>query len=317
MADSLNVSALAVYTDQIGNGLAKQILLNANTIHGNIVSIQYGAVGDKVSLNLVKSTMYGVNSLCGAFTSTGATTLAQANVQMCPIKFEQSICLDTLKKVWYSYFMESKYQTESLGTFEDVFVTNKIEATAVEVDKILWQGASTSPAYAAVTGNKTLCDGFLQNAYANSATTNNIAKTAITASNGYAIVDAILGSVAANTPEILDNFNLYLSPADFQSYLSSLRTLNLFNYNTAAEQISDIVHPGSIGMHVVRVNGLNGVASGTAIATSKENIWAVLSDESDLSFDMWFSKENDAIEMRSKLKLGVGYYQPELVTKIA
>jgi hypothetical protein len=92
---ALDVNALSVYTDQISNGLAKEILLQANTIKGDIVSIQYGAKGDKVSLNVVKSTMYGVTSACGEFTDTGSTVLAQTNVQMCPIKFSQEICLDT------------------------------------------------------------------------------------------------------------------------------------------------------------------------------------------------------------------------------
>ena len=140
---ALDINALSLYTDQIGNGLAKQILLNANTIKGNIVSIQYGAVGDKVSLNLVKSTMYGINSACGQFADTGSTVLAQSNVQMCGIKFSQEICLDTLNKYYYSWFMDQKYNTESLGSFEDVFFSNKVEATALEIDKILWRGCTS------------------------------------------------------------------------------------------------------------------------------------------------------------------------------
>jgi len=321
---ALDVSALAVYTDQIEMGLAKEILLQANTIKGDIVSIRYGAIGDKTALNVVKSTMYGVTSACGSFTDTGSTVMAQSLVQMCPIKFEQSICLDTLKKYWYDYEMERKFNTESLGKFEDVFVQNKLEATALEIDGILWRGASTSPNYtqlsataSTITGNRTLCDGFLQVAYTNSASTVNVTKSAITVSNAYGIVDSILASVSTNAPEILDNFNLYLSPADFQSYLTSLRTLNLYNYNTQAEATTDILHPGSIGMHVVRTNGLNGVASGTAIATTKENIWAVISAEEDLNFKMWFDLPADSLRLRAKIKIGTGYFQPELVVIVA
>src|SRR3989304_2808445 len=320
---ALDVSALAVYTDQIEMGLAKEILLQANTIKGDIVSIRHGAIGDKTALNVVKSTMYGVTSACGSFTDTGSTVMAQSLVQMCPIKFEQSICLDTLKKYWYDYEMERKFNTESLGKFEDVFVQNKLEATALEIDGILWKGASTSPNYSqlsatasTITGNRTLCDGFLQVAYTNSASTVNVSKTAITVANAYVIVDDILASVSANAPEILDNFNLYLSPADFQSYLSSLRTLNLYNYNTQAEATTDILHPGSIGMHIVKTNGMDGVASGTAIATKKENIVLVISDESDLNMDIWFEKNADAIHTRTKIRVGTGFVFPELVVVI-
>ena len=312
---ALNVSALSVYTDQIEMGLAKEIILGANTLKGNIVSIKYGAVGDKVSLNLVKSTMYGVTSACGAFTDTDSTVMAQTNVQMCPIKFEQSICLDTLKKYYYDFYMEQKFNTESLGKFEDIFVQNKLEATALEIDKILWRGEKLSPAYATVTGNLTLCSGFLSAAYANSATTINIALTAVTAANAISYVDNIVASASTSAPAILDNFNIYLSPADFQSYLSGLRTLNLFHYDVSQKDkdVSEIHHPGSIGATVIKTNGLNGAASGAFIATPKDNIWAVVSAEEDLSFKMWFSVENDALEMRAKLKIGAGFYQPELV----
>lgn len=316
---ALDVSALSTYTDQLEMGLAKEIILGANTIKGNIVSIKYGAVGDKVSLNILKSTMYGVTSACGQFTDTGSTVLAQTNVQMCPIKFSQEVCLDTLKKYYFDFSMEKSFNTESIGKFEDIFVQNKLESTALEVDKILWRGASTSPAYAAVTGNLKLCDGFLQAAYAVSASTVNVAKTAITVSNAVVVLDTILASVATNAPAMLDDFNLYLSPADFQSYLSALRALNLFHYEGSqkSEGVEVISHPGSIGMKVVKVNGLNGVASGTAIATKKENIWAVISDENDLNFKMWFSADFDSLRIQAKLKIGTGFYQPELVIKIA
>ena len=313
---ALDVNALSVYTDQT-TGLAKEILLQANTIKGNIVSIQYGAVGDKVALNVLKSTMYGVTSACGQFADTGSTVLAQSLVQMCPIKFSQEICLDTLNKYYYSYYMEKSYNTESLGSFEDVFVANKLEATALEVDKILWRGANDSNPYAVVTGNLTLCSGFLQVGYDNSASTINIAKTAITKSNGYVIVDDIITQAVAGSAVLAEENNIFLSPADFQGYLQSLRSLNLFHYDiTTAKDVTSILHPGSIGTTVVKANGLAGVASGTAIATRKDNIWAVLSDESDLDFSMCYSKDFDSLRMMAKLRIGVGYYQPELTCVI-
>jgi hypothetical protein len=215
--------------------------------------------------------------------------------------------------------MEKKYNSESLGTFEDVFVANKLEATALEVDKILWRGASAAVKYSATTGNLTLCDGFLQVAYANSATTINGARTAMTVANAYVVVDQIVASIAANAPVLLDtpDTNLYLSPADFQTYVTSLRVLNLFHYDASQQSdgISEILHPGAINLKVVKVNGLNGASSGTALCTAKSNIWAVLSDESDLDFKLWFSNDFDALRLMAKLRIGVGFYEPELVLR--
>ena len=312
---SLNVSALSTWSDEVSQGLVKEILLKANTIEGDLVSKRYGLKGNSVKLNTVKSTINASSVLCG-FVSTGSTILNQASLDLCPIKFQDSICLETLEQYWYSWEMENKYNTESLGTFESVFMDNKTEYIAKELDKIAWRGAKSAAAYTTgLTGNLLLCDGFLQNAAELSASTVNVTKTAITASNGYAVVDGILANVPA---EIIEECNLYLSPADFQAYLTSLRTLNLFHYNVNdSKGVNEINHPGSIGLKVVKTNGLLGVASGTAIATSKENIVLGISDASDLAFKTWYSLDNQELRLSAKIKMGTAFFYPELVVRVA
>lgn len=312
---ALDVSALSVFDDEISSGLAKEIILGATTLKGDIVTIKYGVIGDTMKLNNLKSTMYGVSTQCG-FTDTGSTILSQTTMQLCGIQFQQSICLDTLKKYWYDWYMEREYNTESLGDFADVFYANKVETMQKEVDKIIWRGSSSSPTYGNVTGltltgNLLLCDGFFQNAYENSASTVNVLRTAMTISNAYGIVDTIVNTHLPE--EVLDNVNLYLSPRDFQTYLSSLRLLNLYNYNTQAEATTEILHPGSIGLHVVRTNGMDGMLSGSFIATPKENLVLGVSAKSDLEFKTWFSADNQAFRMNAKLKFGTAFHFPELV----
>ena len=41
---ALDVSALTAYTDEISSGLAKQIVLQANTIKGDLVTKKYGVL---------------------------------------------------------------------------------------------------------------------------------------------------------------------------------------------------------------------------------------------------------------------------------
>jgi hypothetical protein len=311
---SLNVAALTAYVDEISGELAKQVVLQANTIKGNIIDIRYGGIGDSYALNSVKSTMYAVAASCG-FTDTGSTIMAQEKVALCPIQFPNEICLDTLKKYYYDWFMERQFNTESLGQFEDVFVANKVESMAEVVDSIIWRGSNSSPSYAVTTGNLTLCDGLLQTAYEKSASTVNVTRTAITLSNAVEVVDSILANAGTSAPQIIDNFSLYLSPADFQTYLAALRQGNLYNYDTQSEGRTEINHPGSIGMKVVRTNGLRGAASGTFIATPKENAVAVVSSEEDLNFKMWFSNDAQALRMLAKLKIGAGFIFPELVVR--
>lgn len=302
---ALNVSALTAYTDEISSGLAKEIILSADTVQGDLVSRKYGVYGDTFKLNYVKSTMVGTNALCNN-TDAGSTILAQGSISMCPITFPQSICLDTLKSYWYDFEMERKYDSENLGTFQEVFAANKMEAIAKELDKIAWQGNK-----AAGIGNLALCDGFLKTAVD---LTGEITLTRATQSAGtiVAYVDSILALVPA---EILDRVELFISPSDFQTYLAGLRALNLYNYNTGSEGTKRILHPGSIGMYVNSVNGLAGVQSGTFIATAKENIVLAFGADVDMSFNMWYSMDLQALKLNSKTKMGTGYYFPELVVR--
>lgn len=315
---ALNLNALTAYNDELSSGLIKEVVLGADTIKGNIATVKYGAIGSTYKINSVKNTLYGVVASCG-FTDTGSTVMAQETVSLCSIQFPNSICLDDLKAYYYDWYMERSMNGESLGEFEDVFFASKVEVAQQEVNKIIWRGTGNdSNPYASVTGNLTLCKGFCQVAYDLSASTAaNVAKTALTTSNAYIVVDTILNSIATNASEIINDCNLYMSPADFQTYLSSLRSLNLFNYNTQAEAISEILHPGSIGLKVVRTNGLDGVTSGTMIATPKSNAYVIFSAPEDMEFKSWFSQDNQQLRMLMKLKFGVGFAFPELVVRVA
>lgn len=305
---ALDVSALTPYTDEISSGLAKQIVLTADTIKGDLVSKKFGVYGDTYKLNYVKSTMVGTNALCNN-TDAGSTILAQGSITLCPITFPQSICLDTLKGYWYDYEMERSYNGETLGNFREVFTANKMESIAKELDKIVWQGNTSTG-----SGNLALCNGFLATATALSGEIT-LTRATMSSSNSVAYVDSILALVPA---EILDKVELYLSPADFQSYLRDL--VGNYKYNASlidSEGTKSIHHPGSIGLTVHSVNGLSGVASGTFIATNKENIVLAFGGNDDMSFDMWYSQDLQALKINSKTKLGTGFYFPELVVRSA
>ncbi len=315
---SLNVSALATWTDELSSGLVREILLKATTINGNIVSKMYGVKGETVQLNTVATTINGSNSLCG-WVNTGTTTMGMVDVTLCPIKFQDGICLDTLEKYYYSWFMEKKYNTESLGSFEEEFFKNKTEYIAQVLDRVIWVGTNSATPYkTGLTGNDLLCSGFLQTASNVSASTVNMVLTAFTVANAVAAVDTIAASIAANIPQIVDNdgLRLYIRPADFQNYLTGLRNLNLFNYNTQPAGFTELVHPGTSKLKVTAVNGMSTADTGRFICTVKDNIWLLISDESDLSFKTWYSLDNDELRMSAKIKIGTGFRFPALVIRV-
>lgn len=316
---ALNLAALSVYTDQISAGLAKAIVLEADTIKRNLVKINFGVKGAVYQLNVLSFNPVGKsNDGCSTFSNSGTTTFAAPLITMCPIKFEDLVCINDLHKYYTAWEMATTMNNQDLGPFEEVFMTTHSEATSREIGNMFWRGASSTPKYVAgLAGNNLLCDGLIQYGYSKSASTNNITATAITVANAYVVVDAIVGNVTTNTPEILEDFQINLSPADFQNYLFSLRNLNLFQYTTESKNVNEIYHPGAIGAKIVKVNDMKGVASGTFLASFHDNLQISISDEADLTYETWFDKPTDAYNFRMKLRTGVGFFQPELVTRSA
>lgn len=303
---ALDLSALTPYTDEQSSGLIKQILLNANTLANNLVTVKYGVFGDTYKLNYVKSTVVGTNNLCNT-TSAGSTILAQGTINLCPIDFYETLCLQDLKKVWYDLEMSRKYAPEDLGSEAEIFASNKVETTGLEIEKILWRGNKASG-----SGNLALCDGFLATA---AALTGEVIVTiaAMTSSNAVAYIDSI---VAVAPESILDKLEIYLSPRDFQLYLMDLN--KNYKYNVAlmgTEKVQSIFHPGSIGTTVHSVAGLSGAPSGTFIATAKENIVIAFGGDEDINFDMYYSKDKKALVIDNNTKFGTGFYFPELVIR--
>ncbi len=315
---SLTVSALATYTDEISFGLGKEVILGANTLKDELISVKFGVKGASFTIPLVTNTIYAVPGGAGAFTASGATTMIDNGGTMTAISVQDSIYPGTLKDYFYDLYMRNSLNgAEDLGSMEAVFVDSKLEKTSEVVDQLIWQGANSSPKYATTTGNNTLLDGVLQKAYAASASTNNITATAITPTNAVIVVDAYLNSVATNTPEIINNCRLYLSPAEFQNYLLGItKTYNMNMNLIETDQVKSVLHPGSIGLRVHRTNGLHGVSAKTII-TSKENVWVAISDESDLEYKIFYSNYLRAYCFEFNCKLGVAFAQPELVNKIA
>lgn len=319
---SLNLSDLTLYTNEL-TGLGKETILAANTIKGKgiIADVIYNALGDKYQFNTVSTIPYGRTRDCSTFTDTGSTVFTAEVIQLCGIEFPNKICITDLKKYYTDFYNEKSFNSEVIGTgeFADMIYENKMQAWALEVDKIIWGGiGSDSNPYAAKTGNYTLCTGILQHSYdLSGSVAANVARTAITEANAIVVVKSIVASVAANMPEVLDDWNLYLSPADFAMYLGAVT--DQYKYNALlidpASGIEYIKIPGTSGGKVVKVNGMVGEASGTFIATPKTNIGVVLSAEEDLQIRSWFDPSFDNYFMKLAVKFGAGVKQAGIVVR--
>jgi len=295
---SLNVAGLTAYVDETRMALIKKMILGGRSTQ--FLTIQPD-IKSTASINLLSSTLVAQGGGCG-FSNSGTTNLTQNDLEVCPLKVNESICLDTLEQ----YYTQTLMQPGSYNTqipFEQLYVEEKTEQISALIDDLVWRGNTATG-----VGNLGLCDGFIRLAdvtYSGSVVDGNPSNyTAITASNIIAIVDEAVNRIPAN---IIDQDDLYLYCGyDFyRTYATALRNANLFHYTGAedqGQQFSQMV-PGT-NVRMIAVRGLN--TSNKFFISSKSNMFFgtdLLNDYEN--FELWYSLDNQEVRMAAKWKLGV------------
>jgi hypothetical protein len=303
---SFNVNGLTTYTNEIEMELIKKMVLGGRT--QRYVTVQPN-IKSTDTINIISSTMYGAAGGCG-FTSTGSTNLTQQDITVCPIKFQEELCIDTLENYYFQVMMApGSYQTEL--PFEQVFVEDKIANMSSIIDNLLWQGDTSSS-----NQNLSLCNGWIKQAnttYSGSVVNGNTGSvTAITSSNIIAIVDNAIQVIPTNVIAE-DDLILYCGYDFARTYFTALRNANLYHYPSTADGSMDfeIVIP-SANVRLVAVKGLTG--TNKFFITPKKNIFMgtdLLSDYEQ--FQMWYSLDNQTLRYSAKMKLGTAFAFPDYV----
>ena len=316
---ALNIAALTnPFVDELSFGLAKKVVLGLDILPYIRVET---AVNGSLQLNTVDSTIYFTNSTCST-TDTGSTTFAGNVLSTCFIAVNNDICLQDLNKVWYGKYMsKTEMGLTDLGDFHDFILAEKAEKVGEQLNLMIWQGSTSAGASTyqgtTVTGNKTLCNGFLQAAYLLSATTVNLTKSAFTASNVIGLVDYIYSQAPAAIKSI-DNIRLFVSPADFDIYLTAVRNANWFHGPADFAGLKEISHFGARNLKVTVANGLNGAASGTFILTYGENcVFGCLAESDFMKFDSIYNPFAKKLQINPAFNVGVQFVFGEHVVRSA
>ena len=295
---SLNVAGLTAYVDQERMALIKKMILSGRSVR--YLTVQPD-VKSAASINLLSSNLIAQAGGCG-FTNTGTTILTQQTLNVCPLKVNESICLDTLEQYYTQALMNpGSYNTEI--PFEQIYAEEKVSQISSLVDNLIWQGNTTSG-----SGNLNLCNGFIRLAdvtYSGSVVDGNVANyTAITAGNIIAMVDDAVNVIPANIID-MDDLYLYCGYDFYRTYATALRNANLFAYTGAEDQGEDFSQmvPGT-NVRIIAVKGLN--TTNKFFISSKSNLYFgtdLLNDYEN--FELWYSLDNQEVRMASKWKQGV------------
>jgi hypothetical protein len=93
---SLNVAGLTAYVDQERMALIKKMILSGRSVR--YLTVQPD-IKSAASINLLSSNLIAQSGGCG-FTNTGTTILTQQTLNVCPLKVNESICLDQLEQYY-------------------------------------------------------------------------------------------------------------------------------------------------------------------------------------------------------------------------
>jgi hypothetical protein len=294
---ALNVNGLTAYVDQVKMDLIKKMILGGRST--SFLTVQPG-IKSAASINLLSSNLVAQAGSCG-FNDEGETILTQNTLNVCPLKVNESICIDTLEQYYTQVMLQPGSYDTDFG-FEQIYTEEKVSQVSSLIDTLIWQGNTS------VTGQTGLCDGFITLAnttYSGSVVDGNVSNvTAITAANIISIVDEAVQVIPTN---IIAEDDLYLYCGyDFaRLYFTALRNANLYNYPSVETGANDfmITIPSS-NVKLVAVKGLTG--TNKFFISTKSNLYFgtdLLEDYENLQ--IFYSMDFQEVRVVAKWKSGV------------
>lgn len=294
---SLNVAGLTAYVDQTKMELIRKFVLEGRS--ASFLTIQPD-IKSSASINILSSQLVAQAGGCG-FTNEGTTILSQQPLTVCPLKVNESICLDTLEQYYTQYMMNpGSYNTQI--PFEQTYVLDKIANISSLIDTLIWQGDTS------LTGQTGLCDGYItlaETTYSGSVINGNTSSaTAITANNIISLIDDMSASINVNIIN-MDDLYLYVGYDTYRTYQIALRNANLFHYNGQQDQgenFSQLI-PGQ-NIRVIALKGLNN--TNKMFLSTKSNMYYGVDMLNDYeNFELFFSQDFQEVRMVAKWKMGV------------
>lgn len=310
---TLNLANLTQYTDQLSGILLKEAVLVGNTF--DYVSIQTG-IKYADSINILTNTLVAAAGGCGTISPTGSTTLTQRNIQVCPIKIEESICVDEFEQYWIGQLArEGSYNEFAPEVFNQLYLANKVEKVGQLVEDIFWKGSLSSTFGG---GNLALCNGILH-ILENTAATSSIISTtfsgALTTTTALTVVDDMI-SLLPNDVLGESDLTLFMSHANFRVLMNALRNNNyFFGYDGVQGHTWVLDNYTNTNVRIVATRGLNG--RNEMVLTPASNLFFGTDSFGEArngdGFQFWYDIRDNITYFRSKLKVGAQVAFPQYI----
>jgi len=315
---TLNLASLTKYTDQLSGILLKEAVLVGTTF--DYISIQTG-IKYADSINILTNSLTAQAGGCGTINPSGSTTLSQRDIQVAPIKIEESVCVDEFEQYWIGMLAkEGSYNEMAPAVFNEVYLANKVEKIGQLVEDIYWKG---SPSVRALipgsgTGNFALSTGILDILLYTSATNSTIGATATGALTLANALDTVDNMIAQIPNDVLgaEDLTLFMSHANFRVLMNALRQGNYFvQYDGQRAHTWVLDNYTNTNVRIVATRGLN--ATNIMVLTPSSNLYFGTDSFGEArngdGFQFWYDIRDNITYFRSKLKVGAQVAFPAYV----
>lgn len=292
-----DVSGLAAYVDEQSQELLVKQVTAGKTLEQ--ITIQEGIKGSEEIKLMDDSIVYQTGDC--TMTPSGDTVFTDRAISVETLGYMKKFCQKDLAGFWTQLNLRAGAMAEDEELpFEALIIAYIQELQSNELDKLIWRGNKATG-----SGNLAFMNGFrsILTTGAGCVDLNTSATASITNSNAY----DVFYEVFENSPEAVAesaDFKCFTGRENFNKLIKNLVDLNFFHYSPAQiAEMDSVVVPGT-NMVVSKVVGLNTLDN---IYTGRASHFIFGTDlTGDLDqFEMWYSKDDDVIYLRSKFRAGV------------
>lgn len=276
-----NVEGLSQYVKENEGIILKDVVFG--NVYGDTIPLMTKQLGVKTSEKIHPSTIEAILQDVGncGFESQGGLTISERTIATENKKVNVGFCEDTLLNKFAEYKVRIGAD-EGAMPFEAEIIEGLVKNVSEKVEELVWNQLLNA-------------DG--------------INGETATASTAY---DRVMEVYSAMPEAILEDGIIFVNPATFRAYVMELVNKNLYHYNPANGDLSEIFLPGS----GVKVRKAKGLKSNDLFATSPKNMvygTDFLNNKEEVK--VWYS--DDAGEWRIKMRFNAGAQVafPDLVVK--
>ena len=288
---AINVTALNNYVEEKRLPLIAKSFLRGKTI--DLIQIETGVLQD-TALNLVSASVtFGDGASCG-WNATDGVALSQRILKPTFLKVNQAFCDKDLLKKWASYEVKLAAGREVLP-FEESFMNEIANAINESIEKLVWQGDSSSD-------NQP--DGFLK--ILETGGSGVISKTWTAGTTAYNKIKTVYNAIPANIIDKEDTV-IFVGEETYREFIQDLVAANLYHFSPDYKA-GEYMVPGT-SIRVIAVNGLN--STGKIVAGRLSNFFYGVGAEDDKdTFDFWYSKDNREFRLAAYFAIAVQIAYP-------